>query len=64
MLKKYHQKTHFTAAEEIAENRLDYKKIEKEFNNNLNYTDSNSSRLIRKNPFNFDDVHISWSGHI
>ena len=55
MLKEYHQKTHFKAAEEIAENRLDYKKIEKEFNNNLNYTVSNSSRFIRKNPFNFDD---------
>ena len=55
MLKEYHQKTHFKAAEEIAENRLDYKKIENEFNNNLNYTVSNSSRFIRKNPFNFDD---------
>jgi hypothetical protein len=55
ILSEYHVKTHFKAAEEIAENRLDYKKIENEFNNNLNYTVSNSSRFIRKNPFNFDD---------
>ena len=51
MLKEYHYKTHFKAAEEIAENRLDSKKIEKE-----NYYCTNSSRLIRKKKiFIFDD---------
>ena len=51
ILKEYHYKTHFKAAEEIAENRLDSKKIEKE-----NYYCTNSSRLIRKKKiFIFDD---------
>ena len=46
MLKEYHYKTHFKAAEEIAENRLDSKKIEKE----KNYL-TNSSRLFKKKKF-------------
>ena len=51
MLKEYHYKTHFKAAEEIAENRLDSKKIEKE----KNYL-TNSSRLFKKKKiFIFDD---------
>ena len=51
ILKEYHYKTHFKAAEEIAENRLDSKKIEKE-----NYFCTNSSRLFRKKKiFIFDD---------
>ena len=51
ILKEYHYKTHFKAAEEIAENRLDSKKIEKE----KNYL-TNSSRLFKKKKiFNFDD---------
>ena len=52
ILKDYHYKTHFKAAEEIAENKLDYKKI-KDIEN-INLLKSNRILKKKKNPFNFD----------
>ena len=52
ILKDYHYKTHFKAAEEIAENKLDYKKIKD--NENINLLKSNRILKKKKNPFNFD----------
>ena len=52
ILKDYHFKTHFKAAEEIAESKLDYKKIKD--SENINLIKSNRILKKKKNPFNFD----------
>jgi len=55
MLKEYHQKTHFKATEEIAENKIKTKKIIKNDNDNIPLINKDKKSNRKKLIFDFDD---------
>ena len=55
MLKEYHQKTHFKATEEIAENKIKTKKIIKNDNDNIPLINKDKKSNRKKLVFDFDD---------
>ena len=60
ILKEYHIKTHFKAAEEIAENKIITKKIDKErIRNRLLKKEKSKNKVI--DPFKFEKYHLNDS---
>ena len=60
MLKEYHIKTHFKAAQEIAENKMITKKIDKEIiRNKLLKKEKSKNKVI--DPFNFEKYYLNDS---
>ena len=60
MLKEYHIKTHFKAAQEIAENKIITKKIDKEIiRNKLLKKEKSKNKVI--DPFNFEKYYLNDS---
>ena len=55
MLKEYHQKTHFKATEEIAENKIKTKKFIKNDNDNIPLINKDKKSNRKKLIFDFDD---------
>ena len=55
MLKEYHQKTHFKATEEIAENKIKTKKFIKNDNDNIPLINKDKKSNRKKLVFDFDD---------